>query len=76
MTLANRISFVLLCAAIIFSALAYGGVHHPVVIILYFVVAVMAILWAVDGVQTGTIRFSSTLLQVPLYAAFVYGIVQ
>ncbi|MBX3290123.1 MAG: O-antigen ligase family protein [Acidobacteria bacterium] len=76
MTIANKTSFVLLCLTLIFSALAYGGVHHPVIILLYVLIAAMALLWAVDGLLTGTMRFSSSLLQIPLYAAFAYAVIQ
>ncbi len=76
MTTANKTSFVLLCVTLIFSALAYGGVHQPVIILLYVLIAVMALLWAVDGLQTGTMRFSTSLLQIPIYAAFAYAVIQ
>ncbi|MBX3243140.1 MAG: O-antigen ligase family protein [Acidobacteria bacterium] len=76
MTIANKLSFVMLCVMLIFSALAYGGVHLPVILLLYIFIAVMMLLWAVDGIQTGTIRFSPSLLQFPLYAMFAYAVIQ
>ena len=34
------------------------------------------ILWAIDGLKTGTIRFNRTLIQFPLLAAAVYALIQ
>ena len=76
MNWANRIAFVLICATIIFTTVAYGTVHQPVLALFYVVIAAIMVLWAIDGLKSGTIRFSRSLIQVPLLAAAVYGVIQ
>jgi len=76
MTIANKIAFIVINALVIFTALAYGAVHQPIIALFYFVVAACVVLWAVDCFRTGATRFSPNLLQLPIYAAAVYGFVQ
>lgn len=76
MTLANKIAFVLMCAAIIFTTVAYGAVHQPVIAIVYIVFGTMFILWAVDGYITGSLRLNPSLLPLPILAAVLYGVIQ
>lgn len=75
-TFANRVAFVLLCVAFVFATLAYGAVHQPVIALVYLLVVLVLIFWAVDSLRSGVVRYSSSLLQVPFYAAAVYGIFQ
>lgn len=76
MTWANRITFVLVCFTMAFVTVAYGGVHQPILVLFYTLIAVMAILVAVDSIQVGAFRVDKSLLQVPLFAAAAYGMVQ
>ena len=76
MTWANRLAFFLICATIIFTTLAYGAVHQPILALFYVVVAAIMILWAIDGLKSGTVRFNQSLIQLPLLAAAVYGAIQ
>ena len=76
MTWANRLAFVLVCATVVFTTLAYGTVHQPVIAVFYSVTAMLAVLWALDGVIGGSVRVSRSLLQIPLLAAAVYGLIQ
>lgn len=76
MTWANRFAFVLLCATIIFTTVAYGTVHQPVLALFYVLIAVMMVMWAIDGLKTGTVRFNPSLIQIPLLAAAAYGALQ
>jgi O-antigen ligase len=76
MTWANRLAFILICATIIFTTLAYGTVHQPILALFYIVVAAIMVLWAIDGLKSGTIRFNKHFIQIPLLAAAVYGAVQ
>lgn len=75
-TWANKLIFFLLCAAIVWTTLAYGAVHQPIIAFFYLTTAVIAVLWAIDGFMSGVFRFSKSLLQIPLLAAFVYGLIQ
>ncbi len=76
MTLVNKTAFALLCVTIIFTTLAYGAVHQPVIAIFYIMTGTMFILWAVDGYITGGIKLNSSPLQIPLLATVLYGIIQ
>lgn len=76
MTLPNRIAFVVLITALIFTTLAYGAVHQPILALFYVIVAGMVLLWAVDAFQIGEARISTSRLQIPLFAAAIYGAVQ
>ncbi|MBC7900832.1 MAG: O-antigen ligase family protein [Saprospiraceae bacterium] len=76
MTLANKIAFVLLCAAIIFTTVVYGAVHQPVIALVYVMFGGMLVLWAIDGYITGSMRFSSSHLQIPIILTVVYGVIQ
>jgi hypothetical protein len=76
LNLANKTVFFLICACIVISTLAYGTVHQPTIAIFYAAIAVMVIMWAVDGFRSGVVRYSRHPLQVPLYAAAAYGLIQ
>lgn len=75
-TWASKLLFFLLCATIIFTTLAYGAVHHPIIAIFYVIAAIVVLLWAFDAFTSGVLRFNKSLLQIPLLAAFLYGILQ
>jgi O-antigen ligase len=76
MTWANKLAFFLICAIVILTTLAYGTVHQPIIAIFYVFVAALMILWAIDGFVVGALRFSKSLLQIPLISAALYGFVQ
>lgn len=76
MTWANRLAFVLICATIIFTTLAYGTVHQAILAVFYIVVAVIVLLWSLDTFFSGSLRYSTNLLQLPLLAAAAYALVQ
>lgn len=75
-TWANKTAFFLINATVIFTAVAYGAVHQPVIAFFYFIVAALVVLWAIDGFLSGTVRLSPELIQVPIYAAAGCGFVQ
>ena len=76
MTWANKLAFFLICAVVIFTTLAYGTVHQPIIAVFYLLIAAILILWAVDGFLSGTTRFSTSVLQLPILGAAVYGLIQ
>ncbi|MEP6945222.1 MAG: O-antigen ligase family protein [Acidobacteriota bacterium] len=76
MNFANKTIFYLICACIVLSTLAYGTVHQPTLAIFYAAIALMVVLWAYDCYSRKAIRYSSHMLQIPLYAAAVYGFFQ
>lgn len=75
-TWANKIIFLLLCAAIVWTTLVYGAVHPPVIALFYLMMVIVAVLWAIDGFSSGVFRFNKSLLQVPLLAISLYGLFQ
>ena len=76
MTWANKLAFFLIAVIIIFTTVAYGTVHQPVLAVFYFLVALATVLWAADGFLTGAVRFNSDPLQLTLLAAAAYGFLQ
>ena len=76
MTRANKTAFFLICATIIITTVAYGTVHQPVIALFYIGCSALLILWAIDALQSGTVKFSRSILQIPLFAAAVYAFVQ
>lgn len=76
MTLANKTAFGLMLAVILITTIAYGAVHQPILALFYILVAIMLVLWAFDGLRSGSIRINLSLLQIPLYAAAGYGLLQ
>ena len=68
MTLVNKIAYFLIAFVVIFSALAYGAVHQPIIAVFYLLVTLMTALWSVDGLIGGSLTFSSSPLQLPIYA--------
>ena len=76
MAWANKTAFFLLLTVIILTTLLYGGVHQPVLALFYLMIAAMVLLWTIDSYTTGLIRFSSSPLQLPIYAIAAYGFLQ
>lgn len=76
MTWPNRIGFATLIFLIVFTTVAYGAVHQPILAIFYAAVSLLMVLWAVDALRSGEVRLSRTKLQIPVYAAALYGFIQ
>ena len=75
-TRTSKIIFFLLCATIILTTLAYGTVHQPTISLFYLTGVVVVVLWAVDCFKSGVLRFNKSLVQIPLLAIVLYGIIQ
>lgn len=75
-TLVSRFAFLLLCVAIILSALAYGTVHYWALAVFFLGAVSMLILWLADGWTLGTLRISRNVLQLPLLGMILLGLVQ
>jgi O-antigen ligase len=75
-TLVSRFAFLLLCVAIILSALAYGTVHYWALAVFFLGSVLMLILWLADGWILGTLRISRNVLQLPLLGMILLGLVQ
>ncbi len=76
MTWANRLGFFLIAAIVIFTTIAYGTVHQPVLAVFYVMVAAAVLLWAIDCFVSGAVRFSPNLMPLALLAAGIYAFIQ
>lgn len=75
-TLASRFSFLIICLAIILSALAYGTVHAWSLAVFFIGSIVLLVLWVVDSWILGWLRISRNVLQLPLLGLLALGLVQ
>ena len=75
-TLASRFLVLVICVAIVLSALAYGTVHYWALSIFNVGALTILCLWVVDAWSIGHLRISKSLLQLPLLGAVLLGIVQ
>lgn len=76
MTRLSKIAFFLLCATAVWTTLAYGTVHQPLIALFYVILAIMVGLWAADCLLGGEICLSRSVLQIPLILLGAYGLVQ
>jgi O-antigen ligase len=72
-TLASRFAFLIVCLAIILSALAYGTVHYWALALFFLGAVTIAILWLIDSWNLGTFRISRNVLQLSLLGMFLLG---
>jgi O-antigen ligase len=75
-TLASRVTFLIICLAIILSALAYGTVHYWALAVFFLGGVTILILWLIDGWNLGSFRISRNVLQLPLLGMFLLGMFQ
>lgn len=75
-TLASRFVFLVICVAIVTSALAYGTVHYWALALFNLGALTILILWVADGWRLGNVRISRNPLQLPLLGAVILGLVQ
>lgn len=75
-TWANKTIFFLLCATVIWTALAYGTVHQPFIALFYLINVLILVFWAVDAFSGKKLRFNNSLLQIPLVALPLYALFQ
>ena len=75
-TLASRFAFLVICVAIVTSALAYGTVHYWALALFNLGSLTILILWVADGWRLGNVRISRNVLQLPLLGVVILGLVQ
>ena len=76
MTWANKLAFLLIAVIVVLTTIAYGTVHQPILALFYLLVALLVVLWSLDGFFSGAPRFNSSYLQLPLLAAAIYAVIQ
>ena len=75
-TLASRFAFLVICVAIVLSALAYGTVHYWALALFNLGGLTILVLWVVDAWSLGNFRINRNALQLPLIGLIVLGLVQ
>ncbi|MEP6636600.1 MAG: O-antigen ligase family protein [Acidobacteriota bacterium] len=75
-TLPSRFIFLLLCVAIVTTALAYGTNHFWSLSIFSFGALLIVLFWVVDAWKIRVLRISRNPLQLPLLGILVVGVVQ
>ncbi|MEO6588587.1 MAG: O-antigen ligase family protein, partial [Pyrinomonadaceae bacterium] len=75
-TWASKTIFFLLCLTIVWTTLAYGTVHQPLIALFYLVNAVILILWAIDAFSSRVLHFNKSFVQIPLIAFSLYALIQ
>jgi len=74
--MANKLIFFIICAAIILTTLLYGAVHQPILVLFYTGATLILLLWVFDSFKSGELRFSQSLVQIPLLALIIFGLFQ
>ena len=72
----NRTAFAVAVVLLGFATIAYGAVHQAVLAASYLLIALLVVLWSIDCYKQGLLRYSTHLLQVPLFFIAVYGFIQ
>ena len=75
-SVASRFAFLVICVAIVLSALAYGTVHYWALGLFNLGGLTILLLWVLDSFVLGNLRVNRNLLQLPLIGAIVLGLVQ
>ena len=75
-TLPSRFAFLVICVAIVLSALAYGTVHYWALGLFNLGALTVLLLWVLDAWRLGNLRVSRNLLQLPLLGGIFLGLVQ
>ena len=75
-TLPSRFAFLVICVAIVLSALAYGTVHYWALGLFNLGGLTILVLWVLDAWRLENLRISRNLLQLPLLAALILGLIQ
>jgi len=75
-TLASRFAFLVICVAIVTTALAYGTVHYWALGLFNLGALTILVLWVVDAWTLHSLRISRSVLQLPLLGLILLAIVQ
>jgi O-antigen ligase len=74
--LPSRFAFLLLCVAIVLTALAYGTVHYWALALFSLGGVTMIVLWLMDSWHMGSLRISRNPLQLALLGMLALGLIQ
>lgn len=65
-----------LLAVVIFTVMAYGAVHQPVIAIYYVMVSFALALFAYESFRSGKLSIPRSPIQLPLVLLGIYGVIQ
>ncbi|MER3430282.1 MAG: hypothetical protein C4324_04435 [Blastocatellia bacterium] len=71
----NRLALVLALGLIVWSTLAYGAVHQPIIASIYLGIVCLVIVWIFDGLRAG-FRYVRDPIQLPIYFLAFYALIQ
>lgn len=72
----SKLIVTLLCVLPVFGTLAYGAVETWAFGFISVAAGLLVVAWIADGLNTGRLRISSSLLQIPIAALIAVGVVQ
>ena len=72
----SRIIFVLLCVMLVYSVVYYGAVDTISLAVLTTAAGFIVLFWLADAWKTGQFKYNSSLLQIPLLALILIGLIQ
>ena len=75
-TLPSRFAFLVICVAIVLSALAYGTVHYWALGIFNIGALTILLCWVLDAWSLNNLRISRNALQLPLLGVLALGLIQ
>ncbi len=72
----SKVLFLLLASTVVWTTLAYGTVHQPIIALFYVVTVLILVLWAVDSYVSGVIRINRSPIQLTIVATIAYALIQ
>jgi O-antigen ligase len=75
-TWASKMIVFVICVALVLTTIVYGTVHQPTLALFYLSATLLVILWSLDALLSGFLRFNRSWLQLPFIAAIIFGLVQ
>lgn len=69
-------TYFVLIATIVFTVLAYGAVHQPVIAAYYGFVLLATLFWGYESIRKGKLSISGSSIQIPILLLGIYGIIQ
>ena len=72
MTGLSKTAFFLICSIVVFTTLAYGAVHQPIIVAFYLLTAVVMVVWVLSSPvpESPTPMFSRVWTPAPVTPVF------
>jgi O-antigen ligase len=75
-TLASRLAFLTICAAVVMTTLVFGTVHAWALAVFAATAAGLVCLWCLDGITLRSVQLNRNGLQFPLLGLIALGLIQ